>query len=341
MRATALRPPVESADRFALTLCLAIIVHVMIVLGVSFAPEPRPAPKLEGLEITLVTQRSPSPPEDADALAQANLRGGGERNEAVRPATPVATPLATPAPAIAAAPPPSPPVPRPPLNPAVPRKPAPEPRTPTALAPPTPTRAATPPARQHQPRPTPVAVAEAKPVPAPEPEPASAAESAAEVTESLAAPATPALPTAAQLITRSFALASLDAELQQKLETHAKRPRQKFISANTQEYRYAAYMEAWRAKVERIGNLNYPDEARQKQLSGALLLDVALRPDGSVIEILVRRSSGHKVLDDAAVRIVELAAPFAPFPDDIAREIDVLHVTRTWKFLNNAEFAAQ
>ena len=187
--------------------------------------------------------------------------------------------------------------------------------------------------------PTPAAVAEVPPSPAPEPAPPAA--TAAETQETPATAATPSLPTAAQLITRSFALASLNAELQQKLDTHAKRPRQKFISANTQEYRYAAYMEAWRAKVERIGNINYPDEARQKQLSGALLLDVALRPDGSVIEILVRRSSGHKVLDDAAVRIVELAAPFAPFPDDIAREVDVLHVTRTWKFLNTAEFAAQ
>ena len=100
-------------------------------------------------------------------------------------------------------------------------------------------------------------------------------------------------------------------------------------------------MEAWRAKVERIGNINYPDEARQRELSGSLLLDVSIRPDGSVIEIVVRRTSGHKVLDDAAVRIVELAAPFAPFPSDIAREVDILHVTRTWRFVNNADFTAQ
>lgn len=339
MSATALRPPVDSADRFALTLCLAIIVHVMIVLGVSFAPEPRPAPKLEGLEITLVTQHSPEAPEKADVLAQANLRGGGDREAPTRPSAPLAAPLPAPVPAIAAAAPPTPPSPRPPLNPEVPRKPAPQVQTPAPSPPRAASRTAPPPARLSQPRARRVAVAAAPP--AREPEPSPPAESAAEATQVEATPSTPALPTAAQLITRSFALASLDAELQQKIETHAQRPRQKFISANTQEYRYAAYMEAWRAKVERIGNLNYPDEARQKQLSGALLLDVALRPDGSVIEILVRRSSGHKVLDDAAVRIVELAAPFAPFPEDIAREVDVLHVTRTWKFLNNAEFAAQ
>lgn len=337
MSATALRPPVDPADRLALTLCLAIIVHVMIALGVSFAPEPRPAPKLEGLEITLVTQHSPRPPDEADALAQANLRGGGDRDAPARPSAPLAAPVPAPLPAIAAAAPP--PRPSPPLNPEVPRKSAPQPQTPAAAPPRAAPRTAPPPARQSQPRPTRVAVPVAPP--ARDPELSPPAESAPEAAQAAATPPTPALPTAAQLITRSFALASLDAELQQKLETHAKRPRQKFISANTQEYRYAAYMEAWRAKVERIGNLNYPDEARQRQLSGALLLDVALRPDGSVLEILVRRSSGHKVLDDAAVRIVELAAPFAPFPDDIAREVDVLHVTRTWKFLNNAEFAAQ
>ena len=169
------------------------------------------------------------------------------------------------------------------------------------------------------PRPTPTPVAEAVPeTPTPAP-----------------------LPTAAQLITRSFAMASLNAELEQKLEFKAKRPRLKFISASTQEYRYAAYLEAWRAKVENIGNLNYPDEARKRKLSGSLLLDVALKPDGSVVEIVVRKSSGFQVLDDAAVRIVELAAPYAQFPDDIWHDVDILHITRTWKFLSSEQFIAQ
>jgi protein TonB len=97
-------------------------------------------------------------------------------------------------------------------------------------------------------------------------------------------------------------------------------------------------MEAWRAKVERVGNLNYPDDARKRQLSGSLILDVALNPDGSVNQITVRQSSGHKILDDAADRIVRLAAPFAPFPDDIRAETDILHITRTWQFLHNRGF---
>ena len=335
MSAAALRTPVEPADRFALTLCLAIIVHVMVVLGVSFAPEPRPAPRPEGLEVTLVAQRSEEAPEKPELLAQANLRGGGDSDDNARPSAPIATPLPAPVPAVAATPPPA--APTPPLEPEVPRPPAPAASTRTPKQPAD--QAAAPPPRltAERSRPTEAPEREARPAPAP----SETADTARENAEARPAGTPSSLPTASQLITRSFALASLNSELQQKLDIHAKRPRQKFISANTQEYRYAAYMEAWRAKVERIGNINYPDEARQKQLTGALLLDVALRPDGSVIEILVRRSSGHKVLDDAAVRIVELAAPFAPFPDDIAKEVDVLHVTRTWKFLNTAEFAAQ
>jgi protein TonB len=144
---------------------------------------------------------------------------------------------------------------------------------------------------------------------------------------------------AAALVRRSLAMASLSAEVDQRLQAYAKRPRQKWISARTREHRYAAYMEAWRAKVERVGNLNYPDEARRRNLSGDLLLDVAIRTDGSVVEISVRRSSGHKVLDDAAARIVRLAAPFAPFPKSIKEETDILHVQRTWRFLTGNRFS--
>jgi protein TonB len=145
-------------------------------------------------------------------------------------------------------------------------------------------------------------------------------------------------PTATSLLANSFKIAALSAEIKRKLEAKAERPRRKFISASTREYKYAAYMEAWRAKVERVGNLNYPDEARRRKLSGNLILDVALNPDGSINEIIVRRSSGYKFLDAAAIRIVKLASPFAPFPDNIRAETDILHITRTWQFLNNRGF---
>ena len=124
----------------------------------------------------------------------------------------------------------------------------------------------------------------------------------------------------------------LNAEISRFWEQYQQQPKKKYINARTREYKYAAYMDAWRAKVERVGNLNYPEKARQRGLSGNLILDVALRSDGSLSSINVRRSSGHKLLDDAAVRIVTLAAPFSPFPKNIRNEADILHITRTWKF---------
>ncbi|MSR14733.1 MAG: energy transducer TonB [Gammaproteobacteria bacterium] len=329
-------PVVTANDRMAFTMCIAVLVHAMIVLGVSFVPEPPARMRAEGLEVILVTQKSEQAPEDPDMLAQVSAQGGGSADGAARPATPLLAPLPSVTPTLAASA----------VTPqtasstqqALPLEPltvSPVPQTTTQAAP-TPSAA---PARLVKsaiiaklPDPAPSttrATADAKPAPNP-------AEAPSPV---LTSPA--ALPTAAQLITRSFAMASLHAELQQKLQVKAKRPRMKFVSATTQEYKYAAYMEAWRVKVERIGNLNYPDEARKKKLAGSLLLDVSLKPDGSVLEIIVRRSSGHRVLDDAAVRIVELAGPYAPFPDDIRSEVDVLHVTRTWKFLNSEKFQAQ
>ena len=130
----------------------------------------------------------------------------------------------------------------------------------------------------------------------------------------------------------------MSANIRQKLETRAQRPKRKFISASTKEYRYAAYMEAWRAKVERMGNLNYPEEARRRKLSGSLLLEVALNANGTINEIMIRRSSGEKILDDAAIRIVELAAPYAPFPQKIKQETGILHIIRTWQFMDNQGF---
>ena len=126
--------------------------------------------------------------------------------------------------------------------------------------------------------------------------------------------------------------ARLNAEISRVWEEYQKRPKRKFLNARTQEYKYAAYMDAWRAKVERIGNLNYPEEAKRRGLRGSVLLDVAVQADGRVTDVSILRSSGHKLIDDAALRIVDLAAPFAPFPSEIRAAVDVVHITRTWVF---------
>lgn len=146
---------------------------------------------------------------------------------------------------------------------------------------------------------------------------------------------------ATQLIDRSMEIASLNAELSESVQAYAQRPREKRISARTREYKYASYMSAWVNKVERIGTLNFPDEARRRHLSGGLLLDVALNADGTVNNIAILRSSGHRVLDDAALRIVRLAAPYAPFPPTIRANTDVLHIIRSWEFLDSNQLSTK
>ncbi len=128
-------------------------------------------------------------------------------------------------------------------------------------------------------------------------------------------------------------IAEVSTEFNKSLQNQAKQPRVAYInSVNAHRYKAAAYEAAWQEKVERIGTLNYPDEARRKKLSGSLILAVGLRPDGSIYSIKLRQSSGEPVLDQAAERIVHLAAPFAPFPEELKQEFDVLIITRTWRF---------
>lgn len=148
------------------------------------------------------------------------------------------------------------------------------------------------------------------------------------------------VPDASPLASRSREIAALSAEIERKRRKYAQRPRRKWISARTREHELAAYMDAWRRKVEQVGNLNYPDEAAQRRVSGSLLLEVALNPDGTVENIALRRSSGKPILDAAAVRIVRLAAPFARFPDGIAEKVDILHIERTWIFHSGNRFTS-
>jgi len=138
--------------------------------------------------------------------------------------------------------------------------------------------------------------------------------------------------TADDLVQRSLEIARLEAQINKNTDYYQKMPRRKFIGARTQEYRFAQYIEDWRVKVERIGNLNYPEQARREQVYGKLQLSVSIRADGSVENIEVSKSSGHRILDAAAMRIVKLAGPFSPLPPDITKDVDILTITRTWSF---------
>ena len=133
------------------------------------------------------------------------------------------------------------------------------------------------------------------------------------------------------LATSALAIARLEAQISRQTEEYNKRPRKEFVGSRAREYRFAQYVEDWRQKVERIGNLNYPDSARGR-VYGSLVLMVTIKADGNLDSVEVQRSSGHQVLDRAAERIVKMASPYASFPANITRDTDVLVITRTWTF---------
>ncbi len=132
----------------------------------------------------------------------------------------------------------------------------------------------------------------------------------------------------------ALAMARLEGEIAKNVDEYNQRPRKRNIGTRADEYRFAQYVEDWRLKVERIGTLNYPEAAKGK-LYGTLMLTVTIRSDGAVDKVEINRSSGHKILDDAARRIVQMAGPYAPFPPDIRRDTDILEITRSWFFTNN------
>jgi len=134
-------------------------------------------------------------------------------------------------------------------------------------------------------------------------------------------------------------LARVQAEIARQVSDYQKRPRKHHFMPSTSEYRYARYVEDWRARVEKIGNEHYPEEARGR-VYGTLRMTVSVRKDGSLAEAIIENPSGSPVLDRAARRIIKLAAPFPPFPPEIARDTDILEITRTWMFTND-QFATR
>jgi len=135
---------------------------------------------------------------------------------------------------------------------------------------------------------------------------------------------------------RNTQTARLAAEISNTIELQAGIDRTRYLNSSTKAFTPAKYMREWINRVERVGNLNYPDQARRQKLSGTLILDVVISADGKLLKTDLRQSSGHQILDDAAKRIVQLAAPFSAFSKKLRTEADVIHITRSWEFLNNS-----
>ncbi len=131
--------------------------------------------------------------------------------------------------------------------------------------------------------------------------------------------------------------ARLAQEISNILENRSERPKVKYMNSSTKEFIPARYMREWIDRVERVGNLNYPDQARRQKKSGTLILDVVINSDGELVNIDLRQSSGHKLLDDAAQRIVKLAAPYSPFPAKLKQQADVIHILRSWEFMSTSQ----
>lgn len=133
-------------------------------------------------------------------------------------------------------------------------------------------------------------------------------------------------------LTKNQKLAKLENNISDRLEAYAKRPKSKYISASTKSYEFANYMQTWVKKIERVSNLNYPDEARKREFVGTLIMTVGINSEGTIKDINIIQSSGHKSIDDAAEHLVQLSGPFETIPNN-KNKIDILYITRTWQFL--------
>lgn len=298
------RGTLEQSRALPGALLLAVAIHLLLVLSVGFERPPAESREARTRPLEVIVLRQPAPsderPEEADAYAQVDRVGAGsERPRELAEASPIE-----------------------------PLPPEPEPLEPPAPPPPEPQSAQVPEERPPQPDDAATLTATVEPLPPPEPELPLPAE------EPPPPPPAPPVSAADILASRNLEIAQLTARIGEQTSAYANRARRKAVSASTREYKYASYLEAWRRKVEAIGNLNYPEEAKRRKLYGNLILHVAVRSDGSLERVRVLRSSGVDLLDEAAIRIVELAAPFAPFPPEIRAEADVLDITRTWQFLS-------
>lgn len=276
---------VSDFDRFSFTLFMALAVHAIVVLGITFAPEP-PRSSAQTMEITLSQFDDEEAPEKADFLAQTSQKGSGTEEEVREMTTPQ-------------------------------------------------------PAEVSQPQ-----VAQVQPEPPAQTEPQPRQEKQVVQTESSSSqkvrqpeertrPEEEPLPVREKksLMERSLEIASLEARFDAQQQAYSRKPRvMRVTAASTLKSTNAWYVQNWVSKVTRVGNINYPTEARNAGIYGTLRMLVSLKKDGTIKEVAILQSSGSTVLDDAAIRIVRMASPFAPFPDEMRKEVDELEIIRTWSF---------
>ena len=287
-------------ERFGLVASMQVAVvasiatHAFLIvgLGLRIAGMQRWDEPHNVMDVVLVNAKSATRPKKADALAQANLDGGGNTDKKLRAATPL---------------------------------PALEQREPSREL-----HAAEGRVKQLEAEAkelmtrlkSDVAVARIDPQPAAKPDAKADAQ-------------------ARDLMEKSLEIERLEAQIRREHQAYQERPKRTFVGARAAEYRFAQYVDNWRRKIERIGNLNYPAEAKANRIYGSLQLTVAIKADGEVESVEINKSSGHKVLDQAAVRIVRLAAPFDRFPQNIRADTDILHITRTWTFTRGDQVVSE
>lgn len=288
---------VSSGERLFTTLFFAVLVHGIVILGVTFSSEEPPSDTGSTLEITLVNTSRDELPDNADYLANANQRGGGNTRENVRPQSAMSSPE------LAA------------LD-GIPEAGDSENRLETRGDSERPDSIKTP-SRQ--------ATADKQVV-------TRAESDIAAMSEANAPPARNERILVARLMTPGNEFTEPTNDANQQALARSENVREKVVAVNTQESVYARYLDEWRRQVERVGNANFPDEARREGMEGSLLLEVALNSDGTIRNLDVRRRSPYALLDEAAVRIVRLAAPFPPFTDEMKAETDVLRFRWMWNF---------
>jgi len=271
-------------------LLASIAMHLLVIIGVGFKLPRIPAMDAPHnvMDVVLVNSKSATRPVKADALAQANLDGGGNTDEKRRASSPMPVDARDPSREIKSA--------------------------------------------ENRVKQLEVEAQELM----------TRLKSKSTVTQAqLAASPDKADGEARELVDKAAEIARLEAQIRREYQAYQERPKRTFVGARAQEYRFAMYVDKWRQKIERVGNLNYPEEARQRRIHGSLQLTVAIKANGEVESVEINRSSGHKVLDQAALRIVRLAAPFDRFPDNIRADTDILHITRTWTFTRAEQVIAE